>query len=347
MPIVGFWVALDNPDISIAEVETLLQSYKINYKIIDRVGRLLLIDISDVTWSHIKEIVSRSANIKMASIIISEYSSLDIDSISFSVREIVNNYIDTKRETIAVSVLPYMSNLLTKDLSTFTKEVSSRALKNLAVKINLGSPDKRILVILPYDRAYIGLELVGRHKKGFYERLPSKRPAQSPHALHPKLARAMVNLSGAIKGDVILDPFCGVGSILLESSLLGLLSIGIDIMYKWVHGASINLNWINDKYCDLVCGDSLEGFIRDVKYIITDPPYGRTTTLAGYQESKTIVNKFIELASSMDSIRKIVFMTPKEIQPDIDKHGFYEVYKFEIPVHKNLVRVLRVIEYRG
>lgn len=347
MPRIGFWIALDNPDISRAETETLLKSYRINYRIVGRIGRLLILDIERKAVPKVKEIVYRSANIKMASLITSSYESLDIDSIAQSVRNIVNNYIDIKKETIAISVIPYMSNLLISDLPTITKKISYKALKDLEVKIDLKHPMKRIVILLPYNKVYVGLELVGKHKKGFSNRLPSKRPAQSPHSLHPKLARSMVNLSGAIGRDIILDPFCGVGSILMEASLLGIPCIGIDIMYKWVSGASLNLTWLEDQYSDLICGDSLNGFIRDIKYVVTDPPYGRTTTLAGYQESKIVINRFIELASCMDSIRKIVFMAPKEIYPDIEKHGFIEVYKFEIPVHKNLIRILRVIEYHG
>lgn len=341
---IGFWIALDNPGISVAEATTLLDRYGLQFEIKNLIGRLLIIGVEGPA-EIIKEIVRRSANIKRAVQIFDQCDVLDLDYISYSVRNIVNEYINIEKETIAISALPHQSTLLKKDLAVIVRDIASKALKNMPVKINLDNPDKRIVILFPKDMVYIGIELVGKHKKGFFGRLPSKRPAKSPHALHPKLARAMVNLSGVMPGEVLLDPFCGVGSILIEASLLGIESIGIDIMYKWVSGASINMNWIGSNTHHLICGDSLDGLIRSASYVVTDPPYGRTTTLAGYAESKIIINKFLELASSIDSIRRIVFMTPKEVVPEIEKHGFKEIYKFEIPVHKNLVRVLRVIDY--
>ncbi len=41
------------------------------------------------------------------------------------------------------------------------------------------------------------------------------RPFSLPISLHPKLARALVNLARVPMGGVLLDPFCGTGGILL------------------------------------------------------------------------------------------------------------------------------------
>jgi len=346
MPKIGLWIALDNPSISVAEACILLEGYGIQYKVLERVGRLLILDIKNINiLNRLIEAVYRSANIKGAIIILKEYTHIDKDIISADVRDAIHQYVDIRNEKLAISIMPYKSTLLDDPPALFIRGIAEMALRGMPVKIDLDNPDKRIVVALPVDRVYIGLEVVPLHRKGFYSRLPSKRPAQSPHALHPKLARAMVNLTGAMPGEMLLDPFCGIGSILMEASLLGINSIGIDIMYKWIEGASINLHWIEDKISDLVCGDTVKGFIRGVKYIATDPPYGRTTTLAGYGDTKLLINKFIEISSAIDSIKRVVFMAPKELPIDLETHGFTEIYKFEIPVHKNLIRVLRVADY--
>ena len=55
------------------------------------------------------------------------------------------------------------------------------------------------------------------------------------HGLHPYPARMIPQIARrlmekyASKGDVVLDPFCGSGTVLVEARLLGLNSIGIDI----------------------------------------------------------------------------------------------------------------------
>ena len=46
---------------------------------------------------------------------------------------------------------------------------------------------------------------------------------------YPQMIRALINFSMVKKGDVILDPFCGCGTTLLESFLMGINSIGIDL----------------------------------------------------------------------------------------------------------------------
>lgn len=73
------------------------------------------------------------------------------------------------------------------------------------------------------------------------------KPVRFPRVgmLPPKLARMMVNLSGAPSGGTILDPFCGSGSILMEALLLGFRAIGADANPTMVAGAKKNLEWLS------------------------------------------------------------------------------------------------------
>src|SRR3989339_909878 len=77
------------------------------------------------------------------------------------------------------------------------------------------------------------------------------RPARDDHSgmLPPKLAQIMINLSGATKASVILDPFCGSGTILTEAALLGYKNlIGADISDKAVEDTKKNMDWIKDRF---------------------------------------------------------------------------------------------------
>ncbi|MDD2758483.1 MAG: DNA methyltransferase [Patescibacteria group bacterium] len=63
--------------------------------------------------------------------------------------------------------------------------------------------------------------------------------------LPPKLARMMINLSGADTGDTLLDPFCGSGTILTEALALGFRClIGSDISDKAVADTEKNVEWL-------------------------------------------------------------------------------------------------------
>jgi tRNA G10 N-methylase Trm11 len=67
--------------------------------------------------------------------------------------------------------------------------------------------------------------------------------------LPPKLARMMVNLAQANKDAVILDPFCGSGTILQEALLMGYKNlIGSDNSKKAIEDSKQNLDWLKEKY---------------------------------------------------------------------------------------------------
>lgn len=66
----------------------------------------------------------------------------------------------------------------------------------------------------------------------------ASRPAVDPHRgmLPPKVARMIVNIAigGAADGKILLDPFCGVGTVLAEGHLRGAHVTGFDISEKAV-----------------------------------------------------------------------------------------------------------------
>jgi tRNA (guanine10-N2)-dimethyltransferase len=78
------------------------------------------------------------------------------------------------------------------------------------------------------------------------------RPARDAQSgmLPPKLARMMVNLSGAEPhASVLLDPFCGSGTVLMEAALLGFKSVvGSDISAKAIADTRANIDWLAKKY---------------------------------------------------------------------------------------------------
>ncbi len=46
---------------------------------------------------------------------------------------------------------------------------------------------------------------------------------------HPQLIKGILNIIGLKKGDTILDPMCGSGTIIIEASLMGIDSVACDI----------------------------------------------------------------------------------------------------------------------
>ncbi len=77
------------------------------------------------------------------------------------------------------------------------------------------------------------------------------RPARDSKSgmLPPKLAQIMINLSQVTKDEVLLDPFCGSGTVLMENLLMGAKKvIGSDVSEKAVKDTTTNTDWIINKF---------------------------------------------------------------------------------------------------
>jgi tRNA G10 N-methylase Trm11 len=79
---------------------------------------------------------------------------------------------------------------------------------------------------------------------GFKERSTERPYVTSGISLSSRLARLLLNISGVSKGQVLLDPFCGSGTILGEALLKGADCIGIDRNHGSVERTKDNLAWL-------------------------------------------------------------------------------------------------------
>ena len=94
-----------------------------------------------------------------------------------------------------------------------------------------------------------GVTLAIQDYAGFAERDYGRpRVNKKKGMLPPKLARIMVNLAELPEKSCIWDPFCGSGTVLMETLLLGYSVIGTDIDQTSVDETKENLAWLCDTY---------------------------------------------------------------------------------------------------
>jgi tRNA G10 N-methylase Trm11 len=79
--------------------------------------------------------------------------------------------------------------------------------------------------------------------EGFKARSTERPYVTSGISLSSRLARLLVNISGVSKGQVLLDPFCGSGTVLGEALLRGADCIGVDRNHGSVERTKENLAW--------------------------------------------------------------------------------------------------------
>jgi tRNA G10 N-methylase Trm11 len=83
-----------------------------------------------------------------------------------------------------------------------------------------------------------------------YGRRDYQRPVRDEKQgmIPPKVAQIMLNLSNSKQNETILDPFCGIGTIVQEGLLLGFRMLGSDINKFAIKGSETNLEWFRNRY---------------------------------------------------------------------------------------------------
>ncbi len=129
-------------------------------------------------------------------------------------------------------------------------EFNALALASVAVTKNLLlQKGAEICVLAGQDVIYTAKTLVVQDFED-YGRRDYQRPVRDEKQgmIPPKVAQVMLNLSQAQAGQTILDPFCGIGTIVQEGLLLGYRMLGSDINKTAIRGSEVNLEWFRNRY---------------------------------------------------------------------------------------------------
>ncbi len=218
----------------------------------------------------------------------------------------------------------------------FTEYHSSAVERELGRKIsgnvNLSAPENVVRAALA-RRIHAGILLYDFSAENFESRISAKLPISYPITMHPRYIRALINLAGVPTGARILDPFCGTGTILLEAALMRLNPEGSDIDARMLHAAETNLK----KFSISVPLTRRDVGEIDGKYdaIITDPPYGRSSSLQGEKIRELYSRAFKKFADVTD---RVSIVLPDRRGIEIGKQYFSLKEEHPVRVHKSLTR---------
>ncbi len=133
-------------------------------------------------------------------------------------------------------------------------------------------------------------------------------------AISPRLAKILINLSGAKQGDLILDPFCGIAGILQEALLMNIDCIGIDVDKRAIENAKRNLQYIKNNYkftasYKLINQDSRKAPDKQFDAIATESSLGKLVKKSpNDNEAKQIIQEFeyniIQILQRLRNIKK-------------------------------------------
>jgi tRNA (guanine10-N2)-dimethyltransferase len=227
------------------------------------------------------------------------------------------------------------------DLASTTRKVGAIIGKTRGV--DLHRPATEIRVVFS-EGAHFARVISSIDRSSFEKRKNRYMPFVYPASLHPKYARALVNLTQMPVGGRLLDPFCGTGAILAEGSMIGLKAIGADFSERMIEGSRKNLDHLklsaDLKLCDV---GEIPHTVGRVDGIATDPPYGRSTSTDGERIPELYRRSFDAFSAVLKSGAKIAIVVP-DIDLVRNQKGFRLLESHGLWVHRSLTRNFCVFE---
>ncbi len=212
-------------------------------------------------------------------------------------------------------------------------------------RADLGMPDVPFKLLLTPGIGIFTTILHTVDRSSFELRKPQNKPFFYPGVLMPRVARALVNLAEVKRGDILLDPFCGTGGILVEAGLLGVRVIGSDVQERIAKGAGMNLGYYLDDYA-LIYQDAADLSLRNgsVDAVVTDPPYGRSARITGKGSNKLVADALSEIHRVLKEKKKAVILYNKPLLDPLLHTGFLIVECHVQRVHRSLNRYIHLVE---
>lgn len=215
--------------------------------------------------------------------------------------------------------------------------------------VDLTDPNTTIFLLITDEQIYVSEKIANINRSAFEKRKAHLRPFFSPISLHPKIARALVNIAQVKPGDIVLDPFCGTGGFLIEAALMNMQIIGCDVSESMINGTLQNLKSYQLKPKEMIAADikNLPNQLhQSVDAVVTDFPYGKATSTQGeglpslYHRSMESIQQMLKpggraiVGTFSDHLKQVTFNK-------LDHHISYP-----LRVHKSLTRWFHVFNCR-
>jgi tRNA (guanine10-N2)-dimethyltransferase len=328
-----------------AEIRAILQSQGIHFKETGASTKLLRVTADS---SALDAVARRSVMYDQCGIEIAATAPGKKRLLSLLSRIDLSRYF-VKRRSFAVRSLRIGGALRYLNRARLEREIGAVLQeKSCGVKVNLDCPNVTFLCIVSSRGLLLGEVTHSRVPGLIASRRPRKRPVFHPSTMQPKLARCIVNLARPPEGAIFLDPFCGVGGILLEAVAIRCRAVGADADPRMVRGARTNLRHYGAKPLGLIVADATKIPIRGVGSIVTDPPYGREASTRG-RKLDMLIQEFLPIAHSVLSRKgHLCICCPSElrIMSIAKRAGFKLVESHLLYVHRSLTRRILVLRKR-
>ncbi len=325
-----------------AEIEAVLKAENIPFDILNQYDGVLILNVPDECLKSLKMIAKRFSYTHEVCKLLIETDKVDLNS---EIQKYSWNDLITKDYAVRVKRMDKTDKFDTSEVEWELGGIINNLLGN--VTVNLKDPSSFIRIIFIDNKILVTERLFKIDKKHFYNLKPHKRPFFYPGSMSPKLARCMVNLTGVKEGDLVLDPFCGTGGILIEAGIMGARVVGVDIDERMVEGTIKNL-----KHCGVKNYEVFREDARKIKLpykvnaVATDPPYGISASTGGEESKNLYAQSLITIEKLLTNNGRLCLATPHymDITGLIEDTNFEIIEQHHIRMHKSLTRVITLFE---
>ena len=213
------------------------------------------------------------------------------------------------------------------------------ALKDLGTSIigefSLHNPETELALIRNDNLWVFGLHY--RNKDKWKNR--RQKPYNYSHALDVKLAKSILNI--AIKNDFslkIIDPCCGIGTVVIEALAMGLDIEGYDINKVVVDHANSNLEHLGFK--GIIKNMNMHDINKKYDIAVLDIPYGQFT-------STTHEVQILLISKTRQISKKAIIISMIDMSEDIIHSGFTIVDKIILNKTNGFSRYITVCNWIG
>ena len=253
-----FFILGNTPNLSIAEINAVLAGKKISYKEIFRNDKILEIAAEIQADQAALLLDLLGGTVKIGQVLKTASSEV----LPEALEEILRKEAGYGKIDFALSLYGEESKdlnfyRLTRDLKNTLRE------ENISVKYVLPRPGEQEvssvvikkqklleLEILPTKNGTVVAKTLSVQDFEDWGKRDYGRPETEGHIgmLPPKVARMMVNLAAVGEGETLLDPFCGVGTIVSEALVLGHKVVAGDISLAQVERTRANIEWLQRNF---------------------------------------------------------------------------------------------------
>jgi tRNA (guanine10-N2)-dimethyltransferase len=338
-----FLVSGEFESLSFSELLAILETENYGYEVVERLDQTFRLEADA---ECVRQVLRRSAYTRVCSKELFVCEAAD-NAIVEAAQMVDFSQVLAESDTFAVRIRR-IKEYATKNATMHTERLLGKLIleQRPQVKVNLKNPQRTFFGILTNGKLVFGLKLGEIVPKPFVERRARKKPYFHPSAMNAKLARCMVNLAHAKTGGYVLDPFCGTGTVIIESALIGCKAVGLDVQRKMAKGALKNVRHFNLSPEGIVLADARRLPICRLDCVVTDPPYGRSASTMGSNTKAIVEAIFASAHEVLAKGQRICIASPKTLCiAKIGKSlGYIHLESHFAYVHRTLTREVAVFE---